>query len=287
MDRKVTTFLFAASLLWGGALKAAPHLNIQELRVDNYPHMHLIVGTVQAYPETVSETQNYFEIYESFGEREWKLDILDIQKIPEGRDALNLVFLIDSTESIKAQKAATLLIEAMQPGDQAALYSFNGKASLERYFTDKKDELTKAVQSIQRDGKVTRIYDALYQAIHTARATVVSPWPSKKSTPSSQTAAVLLFTDGQDEGSFLTEDDGIELSRLGERLSIPVYTILFGKSSRENTYSRLAIKTGQGHFALFLLSNSFQVGSGRKNKHVRGHGRRHRDLLGVRRHKGK
>ncbi|MBI3396129.1 MAG: VWA domain-containing protein, partial [Spirochaetia bacterium] len=89
--------------------------------------------------------------------------------------SLRLVILIDSTKSVPPKqfqaslRTAADMVNKLAPGDQAAVFKINGTPSLIQEFTGSKDRLTAAINGIQRTGMQTKIFDALYSGIQSAR----------------------------------------------------------------------------------------------------------------------
>ncbi|MDH5656941.1 MAG: VWA domain-containing protein, partial [Spirochaetia bacterium] len=163
-------------------------------------------------------------------------------------EILHTVILIDATRSLskknfkKIKEHAEYFVSRLNKKDSAAIYKINGKPELVSEFESDEKKLTNSIASINREGNITRIHDSLYSAMSTARS-VAENYESGFDDIAVKTA-VVVFTDGRDEGSFLTNDDVAELSKFGTKHKIPVYSFLYGKSKNRNDYNRLSKKTG-------------------------------------------
>src|SRR5262245_47007998 len=106
-----------------------------------------------------------------------------------------VVLTIDTSGSIRQEwlqqitQLANGKLEAMPPGSQVAVFSFNDQSAkiLER--TTDAAAVRQAIEGLQRAGRFTALYDALHDA---SRYLQDAP-PARK--------AIILVTDGKDENS--------------------------------------------------------------------------------------
>lgn len=164
-------------------------------------------------------------------------------------DRLVLVTVFDATESIpandfvKARTAAVSLLGELQLQDRVALYEIKGGPRLIQAFAAPAD-LSESLGQIQRTGKTTRVFDALHLGISAAREGILRNRNTDVESSRIARAAVLLFTDGRDENSYLSEEDCSTLAQLGARLRVPVYIVLYGRTANHYRFQRLALRTG-------------------------------------------
>lgn len=153
---------------------------------------------------------------------------------------LRIVLVIDATRSVKpaefekSLKTAEAVVEKMEPGDSTSIVRINGKPSLVLEFSRDPSRIKDALSTIKRTGMETRIYDALYSAIKTARE---AQGPQGR-------GAVVLFTDGADEGSALSDSDCLTLSNLSRDLDVPVVTVLGEKPRQKERFQRISSGSG-------------------------------------------
>lgn len=150
--------------------------------------------------------------------------------------------VIDATKSVPEKQfkesiaAARSLVEAMPDDASMAVFRINGKPSRLRNFTSNEKDLLSTLKKVKRTGKVTRIYDSLFFALKETSA-----YAKKRDLP---VGGLVLFTDGRDEGSYLTEEDCIEIAAKGQDLQIPIFVVLNGAAKNERLFKRMALRSG-------------------------------------------
>ncbi len=143
---------------------------------------------------------------------------------------ITVLLLLDSSASVRShqeevQKDANRFISKLRKGDQARVGFFHNTVVFGPRFTDDMDEHIAMINRM-RPQRSTHLYDALVSALQE-----LSVVPDRK--------ALLVFTDGADEGSKTTKDDALEAAR---RSQASVYSIgLLGWSFEEgmNTNQKL------------------------------------------------
>ena len=129
---------------------------------------------------------------------------------------MQTVLLIDESGSMKgeaikaASDAATAFIDAMRPGDSAAVEAFNVEFRTLQTFTNDKNALKASLAGLNPQ-KETALYDALIKAL-----------ASFGSASSGQARYVILVSDGGDTASTATLDQAVAAVRSS---GIPVYVI--------------------------------------------------------------
>ncbi len=147
-----------------------------------------------------------------------------------GNTPITVLLLLDSSASVRShqeevQKDANRFISKLRKGDQARVGFFHNTVVFGPRFTDDMDEHIAMINRM-RPQRSTHLYDALVSALQE-----LSVVPDRK--------ALLVFTDGADEGSKTTKDDALEAARRSQE---SVYSIgLLGWSFEEgmNTNQKL------------------------------------------------
>ena len=127
---------------------------------------------------------------------------------------LNVVMVLDSSGSVRGERLRALkagaltVIDRLRPRDRAALVSFSHRLDLRAALTADTATLRRSVATLDADGS-TALRDAAFAALalRTAEAT---------------RTLVLLFSDGLDTSSILSEDRVIAIARRSDAI---VYTI--------------------------------------------------------------
>jgi len=99
-------------------------------------------------------------------------------------------------------------------GSSAAVFSFDDQSRLVLPATRDVDEVRKAISSLHAAGQYTAMHDAVFDA-----SRYLSQSPAAR-------RAIVLITDGRDENSALTLEDGV---RLAQTHHIPVFAVGVGR----------------------------------------------------------
>jgi hypothetical protein len=165
-----------------------------------------------------------------------------IQQTPAeaaGSDALTVALVLDTSASIrpgeldKTRELCVGILEHLPAGSEAALFTFDDQDRLLLPWTTSPADLRGALAIVRPTGKFTMLHDALYDASKQLR-----------DAPGARKALVLL-TDGKDEGSTLDLDDGLRAAQE----HFPVFTVGVGRV-QERTLRRIAKLTGGEYLAL-------------------------------------
>lgn len=255
--RGIVSLLAGALLLSAARLAAGPVLKIESIDTGGYPTLEARAVLHHPYPERLKEEKNEqasrFEVRErdAAGPPDlWDQAVLkSIHELPAPETRLYLVLVLDTTRSVPARdfqrsiETSVGLVRSLKDGESAAIYRINARPLLASGFVSDKDALVNILRKFKRDGRVTRLYDSLHSAVITAHRTSLAAQAAHPPGVRERTAIVLL-TDGRDEGSFLTDSDCVELAALSHSYDIPVYTILYGKSKNLAALTRLSARTG-------------------------------------------
>ena len=230
-------------------------ISIKHIDTRAYPELRLSLSLDRSSPTARKNLRaEDLDLFESKGNDFWKLDIRELSSRNARAEEVRLIVILDSTLSVKpgefqrSRAQAKALVDTLEGGDRALIYSLEGSARIRARLDSDRDTLKSSLDRIRRQGRITRIYDSLHTAIYTAKAVALeSAWSKSGAAsayPSPIRTAVVLFTDGHDEDSFITPDDCVALGSLGKRFNIPVYTILYGRQANRDNFRSLANRTG-------------------------------------------
>lgn len=162
-------------------------------------------------------------------------DTFTIKKQVDSENYLYLVFSVDSSKSISQKflksikSSAREIARSVGPKDRIAVYQFDDSVILLNDFSKSSDEIVKNINEIERHGKKTHLYDSIYDSIELFDKVKQA---NKK---------VIVFTDGKDEGSGVSEEDIITFAR---NAMIPVYFICCRDSKNLRSMARISKHTG-------------------------------------------
>ncbi len=216
------------------SLNAGPFINITDINAESdFPRVKLKVSIVDsAYRGLPGLDEDNIRVYENG----FKVNYVNVVDVTSLNDDLYMVFSIDSSRSISAKflslikKNARSILNAASPGDRIAVFRFNDKVTLLNNFTTNRGEVLKSIESIERHGSRTLLYDGLYDALELL-----------KRGDSGRRKGIIIFTDGRDEGSALTADDVIKFAK---ELEIPLCFITLRGVPEVNILARMAKLTG-------------------------------------------
>jgi hypothetical protein len=162
-------------------------------------------------------------------------DSVTMIKHADMENCLYLVFSVDSSKSISKKflksikSSAREIARSVGSKDKIAVYQFDDSVILLNNFTQSSDEIVKNINDIERHGKKTLLYNSIYDSIELFDKVKQA---NKK---------VIVFTDGKDEGSSVSEEDIIKFAR---NAMIPVYFICCRDSKNLRSMARISQRTG-------------------------------------------
>jgi Ca-activated chloride channel family protein len=129
------------------------------------------------------------------------------------RTPVTVVVLLDSSASVRSdmlsiQKAANRLIRRLASGDRARIGFFHEQVVFGPRFTDDMREHSAMINQMQPQ-RSTHLYDALVESLEK-----LAPVPDRK--------ALVVFSDGEDQGSRTAMKDALEAAR---RSDVSVYSV--------------------------------------------------------------
>jgi Ca-activated chloride channel homolog len=142
------------------------------------------------------------------------------------RTPLTVIVLLDSSASVRSdlrsvQKAANRFIDKLGRGDRARIGYFHERVVFGPRFTDDMKEHS-AIVNQMRPQRSTHLYDALVEALRE-----LQPVPKRK--------ALVVFSDGEDQGSRASMSDALEAARQSD---VSAYSVgLLGWSADDGMYT--------------------------------------------------
>lgn len=216
-----------------GMLVAGPFVTIDKVDCESeFPNIKVHIS---ANSHGFSPTQAFDEESISLYEDGYRVNYVSVKQITEADGFLYYVFSIDTSRSIqkssfnKSKSLAKGIVESARDGDMFAVYRFNDDVQLMTAFTHSRDEVIRAIDTMRPRGSKTLLYNALYDSINLLERL------------KSDRRSLIVFTDGMDEGSSITEGDVIKLAKESR---IPINVVLMKGSKRARTTARLARLTG-------------------------------------------
>ncbi|MBD3337106.1 MAG: VWA domain-containing protein [Candidatus Eisenbacteria bacterium] len=166
---------------------------------------------------------------------------LDVEPVAATNAPLSLILAVDASGSMHgapfeaARNASSVFLDQLDRDDSIALLQFGSdvrtlsdfRRASERY------RLRAAVDRLAARDQLTHLYDGLHAAIEAAAGA-----------PTLRTAVILL-TDGRDEGSLHTED---QVLRFAEVSSVPVFVVGYGNTI-DRRFLESAARISGGHAA--------------------------------------
>jgi VWFA-related protein len=229
---KIFLFFFFFILYFDSSLKAGPFLKIDRLDAETeFPKINIYLTVKDIDKSNISGlNEENFAIYEDG----FMANYIKVKSITGKESTLYIVLAVDSSKSISAKllqdikNSADEFLSNTGNSDMTALYRFNDETILLNNFTNNHVDILNNINKIERHGTRTHFYDTLYESIKLLNKTDV---PRK---------ALVVFTDGKDEGSSIEINDVIESARNSH---VPIYVITFNPQNRINLLSRLTLLT--------------------------------------------
>jgi Ca-activated chloride channel family protein len=156
-----------------------------------------------------------------------------------GRTPVTVVVLLDSSASVRAhllpiQKAANRFIGKLAPGDLARIGFFHDQVVFGPRFTDDMAEHSAMINQM-RPQRSTHLYDALVASF-------------EKLEPARDRKALLVFSDGDDQGSRTSMEDALEAARQADvsfyAVGIRGWSAAGGTHANQDLLERIARLTG-------------------------------------------
>jgi VWFA-related protein len=158
-----------------------------------------------------------------------------IETVSGAKNPLSVLLAVDVSGSMNgepidaAKKAATAFLDRLGADDYAALLSFGSGVRLLHEFTSNKASVKQSLEALSAKDTDTWLYEATDESLKKA-----------SEAPTSRVAIVLL-TDGKDEGSTRTEEE--VLGRI-KGVRIPVFALGFGEKAYRSYLEEIAGASG-------------------------------------------
>ena len=159
---------------------------------------------------------------------------------PPAIGANSIAMLFDTSLSVdsalweRGRETIITFLEKMDARDQVMLISFGSETKDIIEFTEDKVAIKNAILELYPSEKKTLLYDAVYRAIQALPKVA------------SGNRTVVLLTDGIDDGSYLTDEDCIDLIK---RLAAPVIVLDVGpRLGRPSLFSKRLAKISGGRY---------------------------------------
>ena len=165
----------------------------------------------------------------------YRVNYVKLLNLSRKNDLLYLVFSIDSSKSIgrtllsEIKISAKEIIKRSRRRDKIALYRFNDEVLMLNNFSTSRESLMRNIDKISMHGRRTLLYNSIYDAIDFL------------SRDGLNRKAIVVFTDGRDDGSSVTSDDVIKFARESHT---PVHFVCSGSPSSMKQCGRIATLTG-------------------------------------------
>ncbi|HEV7502439.1 MAG TPA: vWA domain-containing protein, partial [Vicinamibacteria bacterium] len=142
---------------------------------------------------------------------------------------------VGAAQLTRARDLALAVLAALPDGSEVAVLAFDDQSRVVVPRTSQADEVRRQLASLKVGGRFTALHDALYDASRYVRE---APGARK---------AIVLITDGIDENSALSLEDGL---RVATDAQIPVFAVGVGPHPEERVLRRIAKLTG-GQYVAF------------------------------------
>ncbi len=235
MIRKVRILTLAGFILLAliRAAAASPFIEINSVdAASDYPSIKVLF-TLKNLPKGQSGdlTDEHISLFEDG----YRVNHTKLLSMSDQKDFLYMVFSLDSTRRCgrdmltRFKESAKEIITRANPNDKIAIYRFNEEILMLNNFTNSKSELMRSIDRIRTSGSKALLYNAIYDSIDFI------------SRDSGSRRAVIIFTDGRDDGSSVSADDVISLAKDS---GIPLHFICPPAKKGLKTLSRIARMTG-------------------------------------------
>jgi VWFA-related protein len=221
----VLSLLLAA----GAAAQSSTSLTIHQVDDSQFPSLTAFLTVTDASGQPL---EGLDPVDFSLSEDGTAIPSFSLTENPPSDLPITVVLVLDASYSMVGQPLADVqasaesFVNSLGEADQVGVIVFSGSVETISPITDDQASVTAAIGTIEASGG-SPIYDALVQAVNALRSL---PQGRK---------AIILLTDGRDEGSIFTFQEAIQEA---QSWSIPIYPIGFG-GVNENTIQRIAALT--------------------------------------------
>jgi Mg-chelatase subunit ChlD len=217
MARKtiITGLLAGALLAIPGAAAGLQRFHLSQARVQ--------LPDVTAYADLLDDAGNAIgeapSVHASASLGGHGMKFVSLTPFARTGEGVAYVFVVDTSESIGPARfdgvrtAIESWVQGIDAKDRVAIVEFAEKVHVLADFSDSKEKTLAAAHTLARHGKKSLIYQALVQAVELS---------SRRDAGLPVRRAIVVVTDGKDEGSGLKSDDVLEQA-LGSH--VPIYAV--------------------------------------------------------------
>lgn len=165
-----------------------------------------------------------------------EISTVTVEPISTTQEPLSLILGVDVSGSMRGkpfeetQKAIGIFLDQLEKTDFVALLRFGADAAFVTDYTTERHTIREQVNALQAADQWTHLYDATSLAIEKG-----------KTGPPTTRTAIILLTDGRDEGSTHQRPEVIQLAT---GASIPIFTLGFGHAIDQGYLEDLARTSG-------------------------------------------
>lgn len=230
---------------------AGPFISIQNVDVStDFPAIRVFFSVRNRGNSEIQEIdEDNIVLYEDG----YRVNYVKLLNLSMKKDLLYLVFSIDSSKSVgnrllsEIKVSAKEIIRRSRSRDKIALYRFNDEVLMLNNFSSSRESLMRSIDNITMHGRRTLLYNSIYDAVD---------FLSKDGL---NRKAIVVFTDGRDDGSSVTADDVINFARESHT---PVNFVCSGSPSSMKKCGRIATLTGGRVVSLKKHDGSSRLYSG-------------------------
>jgi VWFA-related protein len=217
---------------------AAPALRISQVQVSPDGGVRAIVSATDTGGDVISNlTEANFRVVAAGRPAEK----VTVSHLAAGVAPISIVLAIDVSGSMRgdglaaAVRGASAFVDRLNPGDRCALIVFGTGVRTVSGFTEDRDSIKQALAQLKANDARTYLYQAAFDAFDLA------------ATAPTGRAAIVLLTDGKDEGSPLGLQEVVAKATVRD---LPVFTLAYGSEADLGTLRRLAaVSHGRAYVA--------------------------------------
>ena len=150
-----------------------------------------------------------------------EVEVVVVEPVSTADEPVSIVLGLDISGSMKGRpfretkRALSVFLDQLEKTDYVSLISFGAEVVVRSGFVQEKYKLREQIDSLEAEDMWTHLYEATYASIELGKTS-----PTVRN-------AVILLTDGRDEGSAIERRRPVEFA---QSASIPVFTIGFGNN---------------------------------------------------------
>lgn len=173
----------------------------------------------------------------------------------QAADTPLIVLLLDTSGSLqtadlgRVQTLVRNLLQGLPKGCQITVYKFADTSQLALERTSEVQQIEGVIGRLQREGSSTALYDAVFDASQYLES------------QTSRGRAILLLTDGKNEGGETGLEEGLEIAR---KRQIPIFAVGVGKAVNRRVLQRIAAQTDGAYFEISSVTGQSLAESMRK-----------------------